>query len=101
MQKIDNIQFEEVIKQPYAVIKYGAEWCEACLSLQPKLELVSDGTEVPFYSVDVDESPELKERARIKAIPMTIFYRDGRPSQFIYGDTTVENIENKLRMLTN
>jgi thioredoxin 1 len=100
MKQITTEQFDEAIKVPYAVVKYGAEWCNACVEVQPKLEEVAKKTEVPFYSVDVDESPELKERARIKAVPMTVFYRDGRPSQFIYGDTTVENIEKKLNMLT-
>ena len=101
MKKLTTEQFDEAIKQPYVVVKYGAEWCSACVEVQPKIDEVANSTEVPFYSVDIDESPELKERARIKAIPMTVFYRDGRASQFIYGDTTVENIKNKLRMLTS
>lgn len=101
MKEITTSEFDDIINtHKFVVVKYGATWCNACGELQSKLDEAESLTDIPFYSVDVDESPELKSRARIKAIPMTMFYRDGKVSSFIYGDTTVDKIQQKLRILT-
>ena len=100
MKSLTTTQFEETLQQPYVVVKYGAEWCNACVAVQPVLERVAETSAIPFYTVDIDEEPALKTSARIKAIPMTVFYKNGRPVQFVYGEATEAAIQKKLNMLT-
>ncbi len=47
----------------------------------------------------MDEQPELKEKNRIKAIPMLMFYKDGRTREFLYGKNDKTKIEQKLNRI--
>lgn len=82
------------------VVDYHAHWCEACRDMMPVVkEIAEEYPEVPFYEVDIDEQPELKTRAKIKAIPMMMMYKGGRVREFVYGKTDKDIIERKLGML--
>ncbi len=65
----------------------------------PMVEEVANESTVPFYKVNVDEQPELKEKNRIKAIPMLMFYKDGRTREFLYGKNDKTKIEQKLNRI--
>lgn len=82
------------------IVDYHAGWCEACREMIPVIhEIEKEYPEIPFYEVDVDEQPELKNRAKIKAIPMVMMYKDGRVREFVYGKTERDIIERKIGML--
>lgn len=54
----------------YKVIKFGADWCMPCKTLNKKLEDFND-CEVVKYDVDEVEE-DLLEKYRIRNIPVTI-----------------------------
>lgn len=100
MQKIKTVEELNEIKQlPYSVIIFSAEWCNACTEVKPILTEVEPTTQIPFYEIDVDSSPDIKDLMRIKAIPMILFLRNDKVSEFIYGATTIDKINHKLQML--
>ena len=100
MQAITVNDFESsVINQPYAVVDYWAEWCSNCMVNMPVVESVAATSPVPFVSVNIDQEPELKQKAGIKAIPALLFYRNGKMVDFLFGQTTQEKIQQKIEKL--
>lgn len=84
--------------QEVVVIKYEAEWCTKCHEIKEMLDQFSEyHPEVKMVSVDIDKYPDIKEWARIKAIPMVIMYKNGRQREFIFGAQSYEKYEQKLQ----
>lgn len=100
IQKITLEEFEQKLesKEPF-VVDYWAPWCPTCVEMMPLVEEISNESTIPFYKVDIDEQPELKERNRIKAIPMLMMYKGGRAMEFIYGKTEKAKVEQKLNRI--
>lgn len=68
-------------------MKFGAEWCSACRTLQPTIDdLILGNLNHEFISIDVDEqnASEITQKYRIKTIPTTIFtnYNDEEVFRF-------------------
>lgn len=93
-------EFEEKLKskEPF-VVDFYADWCESCKEMMPLIEEIANESTIPFYKVNVDEQPELKDKNRIKAIPMLMMYNNGRAMEFIYGKTDKSKVEQKLNRI--
>jgi thioredoxin 1 len=100
IEKITLEEFEQKLasKEPF-VIDFWAPWCPTCIEMLPTVEEVAGESDIPFYKVDIDEQPEMKERNRIKAIPMLMFFKDGRTREFLYGKNEATKIEQKLNRI--
>lgn len=98
--KIETLnQFEEQLtNNSRIIVKYGAEWCQSCTLMSITLDNFSKTIDIPVIEVDIDKIPELAEKAKIKAIPMTLFYHNTKPLEFIYGAATFEKLQQKLRI---
>lgn len=58
------------------VIDFHATWCAPCKAFKPIYESASDDYEsVRFFSVDVDENPELVKRYEIRAMPTLVYVK--------------------------
>ena len=69
VKKVNTQEFQdEAMKAPVAVADFSATWCGPCRMLAPVLEEISEKYEgkVAFFAVDVDESPELAMKYRVK-----------------------------------
>lgn len=63
------------------VIDFNATWCGPCKQFAPNFEAVAEkyADKALFYSVDVDQHPELAARYNVQSIPMVVFIRpDGQ-----------------------
>lgn len=100
MQELTLEQFEEKLasKEPF-VVDFWAPWCPTCIEMMPTVEEVAGESPVPFYKVNIDEHADMKERNRIKAIPMLMFYAEGRTREFLYGKQDKPKIEQKLNRI--
>jgi thioredoxin 1 len=100
IQKITLEEFEQKLasKEPF-VVDFWAPWCPTCIEMLPTVEEVAGESHIPFYKVDIDEQPEMKERNRIKAIPMLMYFKDGRTREFLYGKNEKAKIEQKLNRI--
>ena len=101
MQELTTQLMDEKLQsgEPF-VVDYYADWCQACVEMLPVVsEIAGENPEIEFYKVNIDNSPELKERARIKAIPMIMMYKDGIVKEFVYGLKEKQNIEKKLKRI--
>lgn len=100
IQTITLEQFEEkLVSKESFVVDFWAPWCPTCIEMMPIVEEVANESDVPFYKVNIDEQPELKEKSRIKAIPMLIFYTEGRTREFLYGKNEKSKIEQRLNRI--
>lgn len=97
----DSSWFGDWIKaHDVVVVKYEAPWCDACKEIEPTLEYFSDlYPDIPMIKVDIDENQNIKEWARIKAIPFVIMYKEGKMREFLYGVHPLEKYEQKLQRL--
>ena len=80
VKKINAQEFvNEAKKADAAVVDFNAVWCGPCRMLAPVLEAVSEelGDRVSFYSVDVDECPELAAEYRVQGVPCLVLMKKG------------------------
>jgi thioredoxin 1 len=74
---------EQVLSSEVPVIvDYWAPWCGPCRMLGPVIEQIADarGATIKVGKVNVDEEPELADRAGVRGIPFVVLYRDGQPA---------------------
>ena len=80
VKKINGQEFAaEAMKAPVAVVDFNATWCGPCRMLAPVLEDISEkyAGKVSFFSVDVDESPELAMQFRVSSVPCLVLLKNG------------------------
>ena len=81
---VRKVNAEEFLKDAKAadaaVVDFNATWCGPCRMLAPVLEAVSGELEgqVSFYSVDVDECPELAAEYRVQSVPCLVMMKKGQ-----------------------
>lgn len=93
-------EFEQKLENKEAfVVDFYADWCQSCIEMMPTVEEVAHESTVPFYKVNVDNQPEMKEKCRIKAIPMLMYYKGGRPMEFLYGKNEKQKVIQKLNRI--
>lgn len=80
VKKINEQEFvSEAKAADVAVVDFNATWCGPCKMLAPVLENVSEelGDQVKFYSVDVDDCPELAAEYRVQSVPCLVLMKKG------------------------
>lgn len=73
-----------------AVIKFSAEWCAPCKTIDPLYNAMStndDYNTIKFLYVDVDKNdgPEIQDMYRIKSLPTFVFVRGPRVVNVVQG----------------
>lgn len=75
------------------LVKFGANWCGPCRSIEPTLEKMSeDGYNV--YKVDTDEEPELTTKYGIRSVPTLIMFEDSKESRRMQGAASIDSFIN-------
>ncbi len=80
VKKVNTQEFgNEAMKAAVSVVDFNATWCGPCRMLAPVLEEISGkyADRVSFYSVDVDESPELAAQYRVNSVPCLVLLKNG------------------------
>lgn len=78
MKKLNDQDFMTTISKGISIIKFTAEWCGPCKSLEPVMEKLQDEAQVAVYEVDIDDNPELVNAFGIRAVPTVIAFNDGK-----------------------
>ena len=80
VKKVNSQEFAaEAMKASVSVVDFNATWCGPCRMLAPVLEDVSEkyAGKVSFFSVDVDECPELAAEYRVQSVPCLVLMKKG------------------------
>jgi thioredoxin 1 len=84
------------------IIKFWSTWCGPCKSYAPVISKLDEEFEnITFFSVDVDQVPELAQRFKIKSLPSLILIKDGEEVDRIIGATQITPLRTKFRELEN
>ncbi|KAF9383685.1 Cytoplasmic thioredoxin isoenzyme 2 [Podila verticillata] len=76
------------------VIQWSAVWCSHCKAIAPKLtEYDEDFADITFIKVDVDEFPEVSEKAGLRAMPTFHFYLNGHKTDELVGADNAKLIQ--------
>ncbi len=93
MGKVQSVkevdQFDQLISDPEraVLVDFWAEWCGPCKMLSPVIERLAreyDGR-MNFVKVNIDEFPEISSRYKVRSIPTTIIFRQGKAASRFTG----------------
>ena len=80
VKKINNTEFEnEVLNgKGIALVDLFADWCMPCQMIAPIIEEISnEKTDVNFFKVNVDETPDVAIKYGVSSIPTLLIFKDG------------------------
>jgi thioredoxin len=60
------------------IVDFWAPWCGPCKMVKPLFERVSEKSEVPMYTLNVDENRELSVELGVRAIPTIKSFNGGK-----------------------
>ncbi|MDF7639668.1 thioredoxin family protein [Lactobacillus sp. ESL0791] len=89
MKTINAEYFDEVVEDDgqKCLILFSRKTCPVCQKVHPKIEDLDDEfPNIPFYNVDVEESPGLQAKLRLKGVPHVILFDDGKPVKRLSGN---------------
>lgn len=87
---------QAISEHDVVVLDLYATWCVPCQQMLPVVGELAESSSVPFYKVDIDEVPEIKEFTGAKAVPMLLIYKQGKKREFAFGMNEKTKIESKL-----
>ena len=91
---------QAITEHDVVVLDLYATWCVPCQQMLPVVGELAETSSVPFYKVDIDEVPEIKEFTGAKAVPMLLIYKQGKKREFAFGVNEKSKIESKLNRVT-
>ena len=80
--EVDEIDFQERLDAEFAkgqivILKFGSEYCDACMALEFELEEIDEThNNVTVLEIDCGESEELAQRYGITRVPTMVIYEN-------------------------
>jgi thioredoxin 1 len=94
----DNFDERVLRSEAPVLVDYWAPWCGPCRLLGPVVEQLAaeHAGSLTVGKVNVDDDPELAERADVQGIPTVVLYRDGQPVARAVGARPKHALERQL-----
>jgi thioredoxin 1 len=81
-------------------VKFGAPWCGPCKTIEPIIsKMKEEFSGVKFFTVDVEEAPQLAKTHRIRKLPTVILLRDGQEVRRLVGAVKTDPVRKAFRDL--
>lgn len=97
VEKINQQNFDEFIRNGISVVDFYADWCGPCKMLAPILSQLADAhPEIKVGKVNVDEAGALAARFGISSIPFVAKFENGTLKSSALGYMSAAALENEL-----
>lgn len=88
----------DFLESGVCAVKFSAAWCGPCKRMEPTVEaLESEFTTAKFMSVDIDTTPDIAQKYKIRAIPTILIMKDGQEVNRVTGLTLIEPLRKIFR----
>lgn len=78
MQELDSTAFDGSISSGTIFLDFYTSFCSPCKAMMPVLEsLAAKRTDLSFFKINAQESPELANRFGIRAVPTFLVLESG------------------------
>ena len=96
----ESYEKELIVNEP-VLVKFTADWCGPCKTLQPTLdELATEyAGKVKFIVVDIDKTSTIAPKYAIRGIPTMLFIKDGQVVNTLVGALAKSRIQLALDTL--
>ncbi len=86
VKELTGESFDKETGKGKAVVDFWAEWCGPCKMSKPIFEALSgELKDIHFFSVNVDNHPEIPAKFSVMGIPTFILLKDGKEADRIVG----------------
>lgn len=81
------------------IVDFNATWCGPCVAFGPIFEEAAKkyGDKVDFYSVDVDQHPQLAQQLNIRSIPAILFIHPDGTRDWSIGLMSAEEFDQRIQ----
>lgn len=80
--EVDEFNINEVLSQEFdkkkiVILKFGSEYCDACIALDFELEEIDEKYDnVSILDIDCSESEDLAQQYRVRQVPTMVIYEN-------------------------
>lgn len=104
MVRASSQTFQGIIDSSFLVfVDFHADWCGPCKIIAPSIEKLAhehDGT-VKFAKLNIDESPDIAQRYRVRSIPTLMIFRNGIPIRTMVGASPIGHYRGELQKVVS
>ena len=94
----DNFDQEVLQAEALVVLDFWAEWCDPCKVIERMLEAWAEeyAGRVKFVSVNIDESGELYDQYKVRALPCVILFEHGKEIGRLVGARAKTDLKDQI-----